>query len=184
MEKLILTGIDAATGKRSTHEIDVNGFYKAIDKERTSRVKSRRGSLETAREIQLKRDPERGLRVGLDPMDLSSAGWGLAYPEGTDPLIVEALDELVRWRNGRKIEVPLKFRDDAHGFRKSMRELSSNVDPRILPYYMLLVGSPEEPGGLSFRFQHSLSDVRPVGRLAFSKADQYASYASKLIECE
>ncbi len=98
--------------------------------------------------------------------------------------MIEALDDLVKHRNGQKIEVPLKYRDDAHGFRRFKKEKSYNVDPANLPYYMLLVGAPGEAGGLSFRFQENLSDVRPVGRLAFTKPEQYAAYARKLIDYE
>jgi hypothetical protein len=183
-DEIYLTGIDATTGKPLIPEIDLDEFYTAIDGERTFRETDKTEQKAIARELELKRDPERGLRAKLDPLNLNDAGWGLVYPKGTDPEVIEALDDLVKRRDGQKIEVAPEFFNDAHGFRKFKKEKSGNVDPRYLPYYMLLVGPPGAPDGLTFRFQHNLSDVRPVGRVAFARSEQYAAYANKVIEYE
>jgi hypothetical protein len=182
--KFQLTGIDALSGKPLIPAVDLDEFYTAIDHEHSFGAIDKSEKKAIARALELQRDPQRGLRAKLDPLNLGDAGWGLVYPQGTDPLVLEALEPLVQRRNGLKIEVPTKFFNDAHGFRKSKKEKSGNVDPQFLPYYMLLVGPPGAPGGLTFRFQHNLSDVRPVGRAAFSQPQGYAAYASKVIEYE
>ena len=54
-------------------------------------------------------------------------------------------------------------------------------DPDRLPYYLLIVASPEE---IPFSFQMGLGDTYAVGRLWFDNPQSYQTYAQRLVEFE
>jgi hypothetical protein len=115
-----------------------------------------------------------------DETDLSQAGWGLMFAaEDKDhvPAMEEALSPLIERRKAQA-------GDRYYGSRPSMlfrpNETKNSylgrhqmglgpVDPRKLPYYLLMVGSPAK---IPFRFQ-CLMDVQfAVGRLHFDGTEQ------------
>jgi hypothetical protein len=186
-QDITFTGLNALTGEPVIPPLTPAELYAALKSERVAQLKKGKLKQAVSRDNNLKHARDKGklgLRAGYDPNDPSDAGWGLLYPQGTDPLVLEALSGLVKHRNGQLIEAPLEYVDDADGFRIKMKETAGDVDPNILPYYMLIVGSPGDANGLTFAFQHRLNDVRPVGRVAFDGPDGYADYASKVIEHE
>lgn len=135
----------------------------------------------------------RGLRENVDACHLASSGWGVVFPQTVRPEIREALAPLIEHRK----------RQAAARFEWRFRELSGNegyrpgdskpaflrrlgvgpgpADPDRCPYYLLLVGSPEE---IPWSFQHQLDVGYAVGRLYFDTAEEYARYAETVIAAE
>lgn len=177
------TGLNALTGAPEI-PLDEDALFQAIKNERAGR--KARQKKEDNRALNLKHDRDEGKLgpiAGVDPLKLDSAQWGLLYPQGLDPAIRQALEPLIQHRNGRGFEVPLSQRDDPDAFRLSLGETRGNIDPKNLPYYLLIAGPPDA-SGLSFSFQQRLSDLRPVGRIDFPDPQGYADYAARLIEAE
>ena len=58
---------------------------------------------------------------------------------------------------------------------------AGNLDPAIVPYYLLLIGPPNL---IPFEFQYLLGIEYAVGRLAFDKAEEYERYARSTIAYE
>ncbi len=127
----------------------------------------------------------RRLRADLDPTDLRQAGWGAVFHRSVDPAIVEALEPLLDWRREqvgplfrRLTYVP---REGPGTFLSRLRAGPGPVVPSTVPYYLLLVGSPEEiPHG----FQFDLDLQYATGRLELPSPEAYARYAQGLIEAE
>ena len=129
----------------------------------------------------------------LDPSLLEKAGWGVIFPRDGDPKIRTALRPLLDWRKSQAAaRDELRYRefwgDDGYRRGESMYDFLlqhdaefGTVDPRQMPYYLLLVGSPEE---IPFSFQYDLDVLYAVGRLDLGSPKEYASYAESVIATE
>ena len=145
-----------------------------------------------------------GVGAGIDPGDLAQAGWGVIFVDG-DPnveAIKEALSELLDLRQeqafgpfpekpNKETEKYFKIFEGADGYRPgdSKRSFlgrhgvaSGPVYPENgVPYYLLLVGSPEQ---IPYQFQFQLSVQFAVGRIHFDTLQDYANYARSVVAAE
>jgi hypothetical protein len=130
-----------------------------------------------------------GMRDGFDPCHLASSGWGVVFPQSSDPGIREALGPLVAHRKRQAAsEAARRFRELDYRPEETKRAFLSRLgiapgtaDPDTLPYYLLLVGTPEE---IPWSFQQQLAVQYAVGRLCFDTAEEYARYAETVIAAE
>ncbi len=127
----------------------------------------------------------KALRADLDGEDLAQAGWGIVFGSGVGPEVREALAPLLELRRSQAGEL---YRDDLIYYGGTWEQfLADNdaglgvVDPRNVPYYLLLVGDPQE---FSFEFQCLLDVQHAVGRLSFETADGYARYVEGVLAVE
>ena len=130
-------------------------------------------------------DPTRAPRYGVDPNRLDRAGWGVVFAAGTDPGVRRALDPLLDLRHeqaarlfGETVYRPGESHDD---FLARHRAPRGPADPTRLPYYLLLVGGPEE---IPWSFQFGLDQVYAVGRLCFERGGDYRAYARSVVDAE
>jgi peptidase C25-like protein len=130
---------------------------------------------------------------GVDPLKLEQTGWGVIFPAALPGTVLgalrEALSELLDLRQKQAGELYREY-SSAAGFRHGDSKddfLSRHgagpgpVDPRRVPYYLLLVGDPES---IPYRFQYELDVQYAVGRIHFDKLDEYAQYAHSVVEAE
>jgi hypothetical protein len=133
-------------------------------------------------------------RDGVDPRDLAQAGWGIVFADDVeDDAIAEALAPLLQIRRAQASKVkPERYREyrgaDGYAAGESARDFlrrhkigSGAADPDLMPYYMMVVGSPER---IPYRFQYQLDVQRAVGRLWFPSLDGYAEYARRVVAHE
>jgi hypothetical protein len=123
--------------------------------------------------------------------DLSEAGWGVIFASDCDPSVIEALEPLLEHRKSaagdrfRRYQGNDGYRPDETNLeflaRHDHAPSAGPVDPEIMPYYLLLVGGPEE---IPFAFQYQLDVNYAVGRLALDHPDDYARYAKSVIDAE
>jgi len=126
-----------------------------------------------------------------DLNDLSQVGWGLVFPENCDPAWKDALHPLIERREAQVGGGPFKIFEAASGVHRGMTArdwLSTNgvslniVDPALgVPYYLALIGSPEE---ISFEFQYELDIYWGVGRIHFRTTDELERYAKSVVDYE
>jgi len=115
------------------------------------------------------------------------------FSEGCDPGIREALRPLLDWRRDQASAVQEgRFRelwgeqgyqpgDTKRSFLERHEADLGAVDPDDIPYYLLLVGNPEQ---IPFEFQYELDLRHAVGRLDFDTVEEYARYAGNVVAVE
>lgn len=125
----------------------------------------------------------------VDLEDLSSAGWGIVYPHDDDGRARAGLAELLE---ERRYQAEERFREfsgedgyhpgDDRNSWLSRQGLGPGLgDPEVVPYYLLLAGSPAE---IPFDFQFDLSARYAVARLDLETREEYARYARNVLEAE
>jgi DNA/RNA endonuclease G (NUC1) len=140
------------------------------------------------------------VREGVDPDRLEEAGWGVVFPATADAAgkkaqaaVREALKPLldlrreqagrVNSRRYREFTGPAGYRsgerDDQFLARHGMGP--GPADPDVVPYYLLVVGGPED---IPYAFQYQLDVQYAVGRLHFDAPDEYANYARAVVAAE
>lgn len=127
-----------------------------------------------------------------DPTDLTQTGWGVLFASDADPAIRTQLDPLLKLRQRQVGQDSALFRifDGANGVLPGQTaeewalqhsvSLTAAVDPsQGVPYYLLIVGSPER---IPFEFQLLLKMQWAVGRLSFDDIEDYGRYARAIAE--
>lgn len=142
-----------------------------------------------------------GVKEGVDPSNLAEAGWGVIFPTGFNPAIKEALQPLLDWRKSQATQIKNRYRcydGQESGPNGELLEpyypdesksdfLGRNgvgfgpADPDKVPYYLLLVGSPQE---IPYEFQYHLDVQYAVGRIHFDTIEAYANYAQSVVAVE
>lgn len=127
----------------------------------------------------------RRLRPGLSEDDLAEAGWAVVHPPGYDE-VIEELTPLLRLRAGQagaayRQPIELARGEEIDDFYKRLGVAWGAADPQRLPYYLLILGSPDE---ISFGQQQVLGQARAVGRLFLERASDYGTYARNVVAAE
>ena len=175
-ELVYFNGIDPDTGAYAMPPVSIASLAR--------RVGSYPGGTNIA---EFKAEMTRGVVAlpGIDLERLDEVGWGIVFHEHATeevraalaPLIEQrrqqagSLCKILEYRNGERVQDWCR----RHGV------WAGNVDPQLLPFYLLLIGAPTE---IPFEFQYLLSVEYAVGRLAFQQAVDYARYAESLIRYE
>jgi hypothetical protein len=122
---------------------------------------------------------------GVDVRRLEEAGWGVIWPHGIVGEIREALQPLIdlrRTQAGERFkELKLRPGEATLDFLARHGVGPAPVDPRRLPYYLLIVGTPEQ---IPFQLQYRLDVQYAVGRIAFDEVEDYANYARSVVAAE
>ena len=163
-ELMYFNGIDAGSGGYSMPPIAPDTFSELV--QGLSYDPARQQELQNFHQKQTAK--HYGLKEDLDPKQLGQAGWGIVFPTEVDPAIVEALQPLIDWRReqvGKDNERLHKVFQAGDGFRPEddkdswlgrFNAHSGPVDPKNVPYYLLMVGSPDQ---IPFSFQNQVEAV-------------------------
>ncbi len=129
-----------------------------------------------------------------DPANVEDVGWAVLFPADMNPTLREqvkdALHPLLELRKSQAGDL-FRLCDGTAAYRPGERKdqycnrqgiAPGAVDPREFPYYVMLVGTPED---IPYSFQYQLDVMRGVGRLDFEDdLDAYAAYARNVVAAE
>ncbi len=186
-------GIDAETGQPLLPTMPVETVAalaqgRPIAKEELDELRARVAVLKQRSEA------DYGVMAGVDPNDIAQAGWGVIFAfedEAELPALREALAPLLALRRAQAGD---RYRDETvdpkffyrpgesmNAWRSRNGGAPGAVDPRKLPYYLLIVGDPQR---IPFDFQYQLDVAHAVGRIHFDTLAEYHSYATSVAASE
>ncbi len=128
-----------------------------------------------------------GLPVGVEPSDVTQAGWGIVFASGESDEVQQALEPLIEHRrkqiNNDAIVKVLEYKPGEKWEQWLGRHgvAPGSIQPAKIPFYLLLVGSPEK---IPFEFGHLLDVEYSVGRLHFDTPEEYSNYVHSLVDYE
>lgn len=170
MTQLHFNGIDASTGEPLTAPISVDELAAAARSQLAREENEHRRT--------------RLLPFGADATRIDHAGWGVVVPHDVPVDVEAALAPLLELRRGQA--GPLFKRFDVRPGETARTWLArhgmgaSDLDPEIVPYYLLLVGDPIQ---IPFELQYALSTRYCVGRLDLDLPGLTA-YAASIVRAE
>jgi len=190
LKEIYANGIDGTTGDYSLPPMSSAALAGIIKGE---------SAAENLNELQFKKNRPVDSPVSeavQDPTDLSQAGWAVVFPAAMDEkrraAIKEALKPLLDHRRAKAGDLYRVFEGET-GYQppESKADFCKRQSPEIkrgparpeqMPFYVLLVGSPEE---IPYEFQFQLDVMRGVGRLDFANdLEAYARYAQNVVAAE
>jgi hypothetical protein len=187
-EMLAFNGVDGATGsylvpQMTPHQLLAYTRDERPDKEHLSdlRLRFRRFS-----------QKKRGVKEGVDPERLDSAGWGIIFAYSDQDNLQAIKEALGKLLDRRREQAGTLFKEfsGAAAFRPGETKTGflarhgvgpGPADPEKVPYYLLIVGDPE---AIPYTFQYQLDVQYAVGRIYFDTLEEYAVYASSLVGME
>jgi hypothetical protein len=117
----------------------------------------------------------------IDSTDVKEAGWGIIYHPDTPAEVRNQLKKLVQHRGGKEFEYNPAKHHHGWDFQYEFKQGEGLIDPEKIPYYLLIVGAPEQ---IPFNFQYELDFQHAVGRLYFDNVNAYENYLNNLFDYE
>lgn len=179
---IYLNGIEGETGK---YLVPPMSTKEVLQLARAERIETSSASLLRRVGLALTR-PFLGLPYDVDPSRVSQAGWALVFAADASAELRATLDPLLAHRRKQvppdRVKV-LEYRESETllDWLKRYKAAPGNIDPKRVPYYVLLVGGPAQ---IPFDFQCLLDLEYAVGRLAFDDLDGYHQYVASIIDYE
>jgi hypothetical protein len=127
-----------------------------------------------------------GVPFNVDPSKVEQAGWAVVFSTEAGDDVKAALDPLIEHRRRRIGDARTKVLQHRPGegwtdWLARYRTAPGNIDPDKVPYYLLLIGGPNQ---IPFSLQYLLDTEYAVGRLDFDDAASYQGYVAGLIDYE
>ena len=191
--RVFVNGINGATGDYLVPPISINDAAEMMRHHQPDAEEADKDKIISL--IQQKTQQKTfGLPDFVDPEDFDETGWAIVFHKDEDPKVKAAMQRLYdhRLKTIREefgvddAEKIVHWIDDYNGENARAWLIKHKADfgtvqPTRMPYYILLVGSPDL---ISFQFGHWLAGGYAVGRLHFEAVGDYEAYVDSLIRYE
>ncbi len=197
-QEVFINGIDASTGgPLDEFPITVEMLAKVARGQRLTPEDLKDAKIRRALDAQ--KGEHFGVTEGIDMADLAQTGWGVIFPASLPQKSVEAIKEALKplldlrkaqatrqnadfYREFIGPENGYKDGESKNDFLKRFGRGPGPADPSLgVPYYLLIVGSPET---IPFTFQYQLDVQYAVGRIYFDRLEDYYQYAQSVASAE
>ena len=180
-DKIYVNGIDVDTGTYAIPPMPVDEIDALIRREKEP---------ENFNELKARAHKPKhlGVKEGVDVKELDQTGWGVIFAEDADPEVEKALQPLI---DLRKKQVGQRYhrydfrvgqnQDTKSSFLAKQGSGPGPANPDKVPYYLLIVGSPEK---IPYSFESQLDVQYAVGRLHFETLAEYKLYAESVVAAE
>lgn len=125
------------------------------------------------------------LPFDMNPDKLDESGWGIIFHESTPQPVRDALEPLMALRRtqagGLFKVLDYKNGEQTRDWYARHSISPANIDPALVPYYLLLVGPPDL---IPYEFQYLLGVDYAIGRLTFDTPADYEKYARSTVAYE
>jgi hypothetical protein len=181
--KVYLNGIHGVTGKYLVPPMEVQQAA------RLARKKDQDPSTVTwLKNVRHLLKPHLGLPFWVkDKADIGQTGWGIVFHSEESEAVKKSLQRLIDHR-ATQIADPEKLKileyhtgDDWSDWLADHGVSAGNVQPNKVPFYLLLIGSPDL---IPFSFGWLLDVEYAVGRLHFESPEEYSAYVDTVIDYE
>ncbi|MEZ4770895.1 MAG: hypothetical protein R2844_21065 [Caldilineales bacterium] len=177
MNELVFNGINAVTGGYLTPPTTAerlldDAIDEPLDKGHTADLKDVGGD---------------HLIVAEDPRQLDRVGWAVitAADDPDAEAALKQLQPLLDLRREMAGELSREFKYKAgetnNRFTARYGKSAGPVSPDKVPFYLLIVGSPE---AIPYHFQYAMDVQYAVGRIHFDTPQEYANYALSVVAAE
>jgi hypothetical protein len=192
---LAINGIDGSSGEYLLENLTCEAIARVARGQ--SLEKTERDDIRMRLLMDASRGDHFGLIEGLDAKDLAQSGWGIIFPSTMETkareILREALSPLLEHRREQAADRvehyyreflgddgyrPLESKGD---FLRRFGRGPGPADPEKVPYYLLIVGHPEQ---IPFSFQFQLDVQYAVGRVYFDTPEDYHNYAISVVDSE
>jgi hypothetical protein len=116
-------------------------------------------------------------------LDLSQRGWGAIFVQNSQSNIHVLLRKLLDHRRNsagsKYLELTYQPGETAQELLARYGADKGALDP--IPYYLLIVGSPEQ---IPYSVQYELASNHAAGRIFFERPEQYSAYADNVVSAE
>jgi|RhiMetdeSRZDD1v2_1073273.scaffolds.fasta_scaffold09539_8 hypothetical protein len=183
----VANGIDVRTGRYAVPPLKP-GILAAVAEGRPLSA----AELDAVRDQLHRRKDHLGVADHIDVNDLSKTGWGVVFAEN-DPKVDAAREALAPLLARRRDEAGSFYHEYVNSDGVAVGESGNDfmarhgtppgaIDPeQTLPYYLLLVGSPQQ---ITFDTQADMGARLAVGRLTADSIDELAAYAEQTVKRE
>jgi len=193
-QPILLNGLNGSTGHPlQTIELTTELVARIARQQRLSQDELRDTKL---RHAHSQRDKNKmGVAEGINIADIAQAGWGVIFPASLDATQIAALKDAIRPLLDLRREQAGRFYfefigpelgyqpgESKNAFLLRFGRGAGPANPaQGVPFYILIVGSPEE---IPFEFQYLLDVQYGVGRIHFDNLPDYAAYAESVVRAE
>lgn len=190
-ESVVFNGINGSTGRYLSEGMTTETVIEMAQGKRPDKKYVK----ELGDYLEVRGRQPAGVIAGVDPTDISQAGWGVIFAHDEDEAVKAALRELLDFRReqaGKYYREYWKGDGYRYDLEKGSFETKNEflarhgagpglADPKKVPYYLLIVGDPQK---IPFRFQYQIDVQYAVGRIYFDTLEEYQRYAHSVVAAE